>query len=88
MGNYQNKSLNYIPNQIQIKKINENRKNWEIHQKLLKPDLKIQRAKSAGHKTFEKTEPKLKRQYYSSLSGNKRKQFNSIGSNNKMNSAS
>jgi len=29
--------------------------------------------------------PKLKRQYYSSLSGNKRKQFNSIGSNNKMN---
>ena len=31
MSNNQNKSLNYIPNQIQIKKINENRKNWEIH---------------------------------------------------------
>ena len=86
MSTNQNKSLNQIPNhQIPLKKINENRKNWEIHQQLLKPDLKIQRAKSAGQKTFEKTEPKLKRQYNSSLSGINRKQFNSIGSNNKMN---
>jgi hypothetical protein len=33
MSTNQNKSLNQIPNhQIPLKKINENRKNWEIHQ--------------------------------------------------------
>ena len=50
------------------------------------PELIIQRAKSAGQKAFEKTDPKLKRQYYSSLSAKNKNQYNSIGSNKRINS--